>query len=174
MPDLGPSHILDASVAIDIIDGDLIEAVAKLPFTIGIPDVILHRELHSYPEYHSGQYTFVEIEFEDTQIIQVAHLKSQTNKVSTPDLFAFLSAKYYSCCLITGDNNLRKLAESSGVTVHGVLWLLDMLISENLLSPAKASEALYKLSNGGSRLPKNECRKRFKKWKAPKNYYENL
>lgn len=174
MSDPDPSHILDASVAIDLIEGDLIEVVAKLPFTIGIPDVILHFELQTYSEYHSGQYSFVEIEFEDTQVIQVVQLKTQTNKVSTPDLFAFLSARHYSCCLITGDNNLRKLATAKGVTVHGLLWLLDVLISEDLLSPARASEALYKLLNGRSRLPRDECIKRFRKWKAPKNYYENL
>jgi predicted nucleic acid-binding protein len=174
MSDSDPSHILDASVAIDLIDGDLIEAVAKLPFTIGIPDVILHFELQTYSEYHSGQYSFIEIEFEDTQVIQVTQLKDQTNKVSTPDLFAFLSARHYSCCLITGDNNLRKLATAKGVTVHGVLWLLDVLISEGLLSQAKASDALHRLINGRSRLPKDECIKRFKKWNAPKRYYSNL
>ena len=169
-----PSHILDASVAIDLVNGGLLDVVAMLPFTIGIPDIILHFELHTYTEYHSDQCSFIEIEFEEAQIIEVTRLKTYTNKVSTPDLFAFISAKYYSCCLITGDKNLRKLAKAKDVTVHGALWLLDVLISRSLLSKTEASEALHKMLSKGSRFPKDECVRRFRRWNAPRKYYEAL
>ncbi len=161
----GPTHILDASVAIDLVNGNLIEAITRLPYKIGIPDVILDIELKTYSEFHSEKYTYVKIEYAGHQIDQVIQLETQTKSVSTPDLFAFISATYYSCCLVTGDNNLRKLAESRGVTVHGTLWILDELILYRILSPIEAAEVLRQILNSGSRLPQEECDRRFKRWK---------
>lgn len=160
-----PSHILDASVAIDLVNGNLIEAVAKLSYRIGIPDVILDVELRTYSEFHSEISPFVKIEYTEKQIDQVIQLRALKSNVSIPDLFAFISATYHSCCLVTGDNNLRKLAESRHVTVHGTLWILDDLIEESILSTIEATIALRKILASGGRLPKEECDRRFERWK---------
>jgi predicted nucleic acid-binding protein len=169
-----PFFVLDASVAIDLINGDLLREVDKLPFTIGIPDVILHKEIEVKCDYFSDQFQYKVIEFSEEQVALVLHLRESTNKISTEDLFAYVSALERSCCLITGDGALRLLCESNKVEVHGLLWILDELIKRDLISSRKASDSLHIILEKGSYLPIDQCKKRFIKWNAPNEYYKNL
>ena len=65
---------------------------------------------------------------------------------------------------LPGDNILRKYAESNQIEVHGILWVLDELINEEQISEKIAYLKLTQLMETNSRLPKNECEKRLKKW----------
>jgi len=169
-----PFFILDASVAIDLINGDLLSEVDKLPYKIGIPDIILHEEIEVKGTYLSNQFHYELIEFSEEQVALVLHLRESTNRISTPDLFAYVSALERSGCLITGDGALRLLCESNEVEVHGLLWILDELVNGNLISTGKASDSLHIILKKGSYLPIDQCIKRFIKWNAPKEYYKNL
>jgi predicted nucleic acid-binding protein len=169
-----PLFILDASVAIDLINGDLLREVDKLPFKIGIPDIILHEEIEVKGNYLSNQFHYELIEFSEKQVALVLQLRESTNRISTKDLFAYISALERSCCLFTGDRALRLLCESNKVEVHGLLWIFDELIKRELITTRKASDSLHIILEKGSYLPIDQCIKRFIKWNAPKEYYKNL
>jgi hypothetical protein len=61
---------------------------------------------------------------------------------------------------------LEKLPKNEGVSVHGLLWILDRLIDHKILTPIEAADALEKILSEGSWLPKNELEARLKRWKS--------
>ena len=67
--------------------------------------------------------------------------------------------------LITGDNNLRTAGEEQGVEVHGTLWLLDQLHANGHLPDSAAHNALKRMVDEGSWLPKEEVQKRLTRWR---------
>jgi len=84
--------------------------------------------------------------------------------LSIIDLAAFLLAKDLDATLLTGDSRLYELAVANGLSVRGVLWLLDEIIRLRVLVPERAAVALQKMLEMGARLPRDECRKRLVNW----------
>jgi predicted nucleic acid-binding protein len=74
------------------------------------------------------------------------------------------SAQSLSAILLTGDKNLRKVAEQNNISTHGTLWVLDEMVTIKVISPLQAAEALKLLYEKGSRLPVDECNHRLKIW----------
>ncbi|GIV60064.1 MAG: hypothetical protein KatS3mg043_1153 [Rhodothermaceae bacterium] len=65
--------------------------------------------------------------------------------------------------LLTGDNALRKLAQSLGIEVHGVLWVLDQLYDDGF-SPRRLEKGLKQILSAGAYLPQEEVIRRFNTW----------
>lgn len=171
MADPDPLCILDASVAIDLLRGDIVLEFDTLPLNVGIPDVILAEVVE---EEELTGLTFEIVEFTGEQVLEAARLKGNTNNISTPDLFAFIAARERADILLTGDAELRQLAETEGIQVHGVLWVLDELVHERILVPLRAARALRDILDGNSFLPKVDCELRFRRWGAPPEYWDSL
>lgn len=66
--------------------------------------------------------------------------------------------------MVTGDRRLTELATAQGLSVHGVLWILDEMVGHRVLRATQAAAALRKMLDQGARLPKIEYQKRFEKW----------
>jgi predicted nucleic acid-binding protein len=155
--------ILDTTICIDLFHGQLLDKATKLPYELALPDVIVH-ELISPPGEMFIQAGFSEIHLSGEYSEQIILLRNHYSKPSTNDLFALLLAKIDSCALITGDDALRKAANEEGVPVFGLLWFLDRLVDQEILTTKEAADALRKVLEQGSWLPKKECEARFKKW----------
>ncbi len=67
--------------------------------------------------------------------------------------------------LLTGDQNLRKCAESRNIPVHGLLWLLDYLVTQRAITAPVAVRKLEMLCRLNPRLPKVDCEEMLKKWR---------
>ena len=80
------------------------------------------------------------------------------------DLAAFLLAKLLDAPLLTGDRHLNELANASGLSVHGALWLLDEMVGLKVLAPGRAATALKRMLEQGARLPAEECSRRITIW----------
>jgi hypothetical protein len=91
-------------------------------------------------------------------------IRSKHRRLSITDLAAYLLAKDLDATLLTGDWGLSELAAESGISVHGILWILDELVFFQSLRPRQASNALNLILNGGARLPQKECQKRLRMW----------
>ena len=70
--------------------------------------------------------------------------------------------------LLTGDNKLRQCAKDCGLSVHGLLWILDQLVEKKIVPAVEMVGKLETIVNLGSRLPKDECQKRISIWKKQK------
>lgn len=169
MTDPDPFCVLDASVAIDLMNGDIVLEFDRLPLNAGIPDVVLEEIVVDEEKIKGLMYEI--IEFTGEEVIEAASLGAEYRNVSKPDIFAFLAAREKSAFLLTGDASLRQLAATKDVTVHGMLWVLDELVEAELLVPLRAAKVLRDILDLGSFLPKTGCESRFRDWGAPEEYW---
>jgi predicted nucleic acid-binding protein len=88
----------------------------------------------------------------------------RSNK-SFPDRTVLWKAKQYNCVLLTCDNRLRKEAEDHGVEVRGSIWVINELISNQIITVTKGIELLKQIKLVNPRLPMDEIDKLIKRLK---------
>ena len=165
MADCRSSHVADANVWIDLLEGGLIEALAHLSFDCVIPDVVLH-ELSETTRQRLQTYGIAEQELSPAQIQEVLDLAARYPRPSRTDLFALVLARSLGTILLTGDRQLRAAAAAEGVEVHGTLWLLDQMVTEGVIPTREAAVALEQMRAGDRRLPENEVAERLQRWRG--------
>ena len=69
------------------------------------------------------------------------------------------------CPMLTGDRKMREVAEKMGIEVHGSIWIIDVLISKNLISATRAITLFEQLLLTNSRLPRDEIERRINELK---------
>ncbi len=97
------------------------------------------------------------------ELQQAVEFSENYPEISIHDAIALAIAKNREWTLLSGDGNLRKVAEKESVECHGTLWIYSLLKKENKVSDKEYKEALEKLldavNNKGRRLPINEIRR---------------
>lgn len=157
--------ILDSSICVDLSNGGLLEIALRLPHTLLLPDVVVQELKEPVgPDLVGLGYAPISLPGEGMALL--SSLVELYRKPSFVDLFALACAKAHLCLLLTGDADLRTASDKEGVEVHGVLWILDGLVAQDLLVGADAANALERIVASGARLPKNECDSRFKAWRG--------
>jgi predicted nucleic acid-binding protein len=160
--------ISDANILIDMEAGGLIEMLFQLPVQLGIPDVLYYEEIEEgSPVLEQLGLQIMEVSGDYVKYSE--QLPNQYNhtlsaklgaKPSHNDYLALALAKQESCMLLTGDNNLRIVAEKESVTVMGTIGLLCAMVEHQLLNVDDTLNALYKMKDGKRRLPWLEAEKR--------------
>lgn len=81
------------------------------------------------------------------------------------DAFALALAVRNDALLLTGDSRLRRLAAAERATCHGLLWLLDDMLSARAASESQIHDGLLSISRHPQcRLPKAEVNKRLERF----------
>jgi len=90
--------------------------------------------------------------------------------LSIHDGFAFALAEVHpGCILLTGDSQLRTLAESSQIEVHGILRVFDQILMNKLATAEFLRAALSGLAaDPAVRLPKRELAAYMKRYESSK------
>jgi predicted nucleic acid-binding protein len=88
-----------------------------------------------------------------------------SRKLSPPDLSVIILALNIQAMVVTGDNLLRKHCQKAELEVHGILWLFDLFINNQIISKNTSIVKLELLIAQNNRLPKEECSKRLLDWK---------
>jgi hypothetical protein len=87
--------------------------------------------------------------------------------LSLPDVFALELARRHGWILLTGDGALRALAGEQDVDCHGVLWVLDRLQEEAVVSVQALLDGLRRVeAHPRCRLPKRDMRLRLERYVA--------
>jgi hypothetical protein len=87
-------------------------------------------------------------------------------RLSLPDTFAFSLASVRGWTLLTGDGELRALAQSQKVAFFGVLWVLDQLFDGQIASGESLAVALEAiLAHPRCRLPRAEAQTRIARYR---------
>jgi predicted nucleic acid-binding protein len=82
-------------------------------------------------------------ELPGTAVSRAALYFNQDRRLQLNDCFALALAEAIDdSILLTGDASLRAVAESKGIEVHGVLWVVDELASRRVVSPRRLYEVL--------------------------------
>jgi predicted nucleic acid-binding protein len=158
--------VLDTSVASDIHAARLWAIVARLKTTFVIPQVVAVTEFRT-EDWEAARNVGILVEpLSPDEESRAVELVAAYPQPSRNDLAALALAEGRRAVLLTGDASLRKAAEAESVSIHGVLWLLDLVVEERLLQPAAAADALDAIVGDGSRLPSGECQLRLAKWRG--------
>lgn len=117
--------VSDTSVIIDLERGSLLQDVFRLPFEFAVPDLLFRRELKGPLGEQLVAWGLRVEELTSDEVARATSVRRANSALSVPDTFAFSLATVRGWTLLTGDGGLRKLAASTGLNVHGVLWLFD-------------------------------------------------
>ncbi len=129
-----------------------------------MPDVAFH-ELRTVDGDALVARGLVVVALDEEGVAEAFRLGRRYRGPQRADLFALVYAGRRASDLLTGDRRLRNAAKNEGVEVHGILWLLDRLIEQSLISEARAAEAIEAMVGGGARLPGREVAKRLRAWR---------
>jgi predicted nucleic acid-binding protein len=155
--------IVDANVLIDLNRGDILPRLFDLPLRFAVPDGVLDELVE--PDRKLLQDMGLErTEMTPDQILEAAQMSAMDPHLSLGDCTAFVAARDEQALLLTGDAALRTLAEQAGVTVHGVLWVLDEFEAARLLTGLELAACLRQMLAEGARLPLAECEARLERW----------
>jgi predicted nucleic acid-binding protein len=153
--------ISDTSCLIDLRKAALLTAFLCLPFEIFISNTLFEDELLSFTSKEKKALLEAGLKVVDLPGAQVARARDVIRsrpRLSIHNGFALALAETLSgCILLTGDSDLRSLAESNRIGVHGVLWVCDQLLDMKLSTAGQLHVALSRLAADPTvRLPKRE------------------
>lgn len=158
--------VSDTSVLVDLERGGILEKFFKMPFDIGVPDLLYEVELKDWKgvDLLAMGLKVMHLDADGVSLAQKYQLGNP--KLSSPDTFALALAKTDNHTLLAGDANLRALAESEEVEVHGVLWVFDLLEEQGHATTDELGKALTSISqHPRCRLPKNEIQQRLERYR---------
>lgn len=99
------------------------------------------------------------------EILDVANFQaSLTGNLSFTDCAVCHYAKKNDYTLLTGDAQLRKQAIKSNVKVKGIIYVFDILVEHQIITPQLAAERISLLYKINQRLPKKEIEERITRW----------
>lgn len=156
--------INDTNIWIDLKVANLIKEVFKLSYEIGVPNLLFYDELEELDGELLRQSGIKILEMTESEVLDTAIRSNKTNKVSFNDLTTLVVAKSRNAILVTGDGNLRKIANDEKVKLKGTIWLIDNMIECKIISYKRGAEVCRILLENGRRLPKDELKKRIEKW----------
>ena len=154
--------ISDTNIFIDLWNIGLLERFCELPLSIHTTDFIIGElktqgvkdaiaQLHQKGKITIK--TFKSNEYAEIMSLQDKNLSFQDCTV----LYYALSGDYK---LLTGDRNLRVIAERHGLQVSGIIYVMDELLHHSILSKEEYITKLKALLESNQRLPTKEIMKR--------------
>ncbi len=157
--------VTDANIFIDLIQIELLDHFLDLDLEVWtVHEVLGELDLESEKllrkKISKGNLNLGTIQLDSIPIIA----KSTPARLSVADKAVIVYSLDIKAMVLTGDNLLRKTCESMGLEVHGILWILEKLVSENIIKTSRAAKALQKLLEENPRLPLEECNALLKKW----------
>lgn len=163
--------ISDSSVLMDLAKSGLVEATVLLPFEFVIPDVMVAEELLDLGDYTAVQ--LLALGFREGSLdgkgvaTAFAYAGEFRAELSRQDCFALTLAEMQKCILMTGDRRLRRVAETKAIEVHGLLWLIDLMIEHQVAPLVEVLTGLERLAADPKvRLPRKLLNDRLSTLKA--------
>ena len=166
MPEESPRYLLDSSVLFSLNDGNVLDILWDIHLSWCTTDLIL-AEWETVDTETLIQSGLDVISLSEEDIKEIYHISPQYKKIKPSDLSLFLHGSHHEdCIVITGDKRLRALCEGTGIPVHGVLWILDLIHDEGLLSRPDLIQVLRAMIERGNYLPEPDCQERVGRWKS--------
>ena len=157
----------DASCLIDLRKGGLLGVLGALPYTIVLPLPIRASELLDFTDADWQTLDSTGMQTHDLtseEVAAAATLRQKHPTLSINDCFCIATAQGLDGIVLTGDAGLRKAADGLGLTVHGVLWVIDELSIAKACPSAILVHALRQwLEDASVFLPDHEVTKRIRR-----------
>ncbi|MCK4676763.1 MAG: hypothetical protein KAT48_01410 [Bacteroidales bacterium] len=160
----------DTNVLIDLAQVNLLDQFVKLNFDIRTTDLVINEitdpEQKAVIDILISHEYMVVASFDASELTEISAKRVAINGLSMADTSAWYYAKKEKALLFTGDGLLRKTAQQDRVEVRGILFILECMIEENIISPRTAADKLTDIINNGAWLPVGACNERINRWRA--------
>ncbi len=144
--------------------GGLTRQMFQLPEAIGTPNTLYDEELaNQHPDLPAIGLMILNVEAEFMKLAD--QWQDVYPNPTFNDLTAMALAKQEQCTLLTGDKGLRNAATHESIEVHGTLWLMERLHSEEIIHHKRAEQAYTEMQRENRRLPWDEVEKQLKQFK---------
>lgn len=97
--------------------------------------------------------------FSAEEIDDIQNFESTKSLKRFTDKSVIWKSLQIQCPMLTGDKKMRDIAEKMGVEVHGSLWIINELITRELITNEKALTLIEELKKTNDWLPKSEVEK---------------
>jgi predicted nucleic acid-binding protein len=137
--------VSDSSVLIEFSKRGLLKEMFRLSFEFVVPDLLFEEELIDLGQYSRDDLVRFGLGVEALDPIGVTtalSYQSRRRRLSLVDCFALALASGRKYPILTGDKSMRTFAEGEDIKVHGVLWLVDHMLAENVVTPQDILVAL--------------------------------
>ena len=164
--------VTDACIFIDLYDLGLVNEFFQL-------EIEIHTTTSVYFELYSEQQQILKA-YQSVDRLIVHNLKEEDFLQIQSELYPkFLSetdksvlyvANKLDACVLSSDKSVRNCAKNKDIEYHGMIWIFDKLIEENILSKKEATNKLKQLVATNFIFQNNkplvdEIEKRLKIWK---------
>ena len=157
----------DANIFIDLLQIDLLTPFFQLQYEFHVADLVvaeIQEDNVAELDHHFKDGSLHKKTFDYGELVEIQSLQLKHKTLSIADCSCLFHAITLSANLLTGDGALRRTAKQNNVTVHGILWILDELVNQKIITKKQAYNKLSQLVELNPRLPVAECKKRLKKW----------
>lgn len=161
--------VSDTSVLIDLERGGFLDSCFGLSFEFAVPDLLYARELADYGGPELVRLGLRVEELSPAELTIAQDTRTAHPRLSLPDAYAYALASARGWTLLTGDGELRALANASTVPFFGVLWLLDQLFESRAIAGDALAAGLETIaSHPRCRLPRTEIQIRLERYRSKK------
>jgi hypothetical protein len=158
--------VSDTSVLIDLERGQFLDSCFRLPFEFAVPDLLYRQELAEFggPELIARGLRVEELTGAELSVVQ--QVRGVRRKLSLPDAYAYSLASGRRWGLLSGDGELRALAEAEQIPLYGVLWVTDQLFDGRVIEAAVIVTGLETIAaHPRCRLPDAEIQVRLTRYR---------
>jgi predicted nucleic acid-binding protein len=160
--------IQDANILIDLVNIGLFSHCLALEYEFSTTELIFEIELNEHQkttiQLHIDSEKFFITKIPAHELLEIQLSSLEDSRLSEQDWSALYYAEKNNALLLSGDKHLRRLSESKGIEVRGILWLFDQLVEMKILSEKETCDFLKTLMKQNRWLPVDECQKRVESW----------
>ena len=142
----------DTNILIDLEEGWLLEQFFQLPYEFRVPDILFSEELEAQHS-HLSTLGLQLGELTSQSMLAAVELIQRYGELSRNDCFTLALARQEQCSLLTGDQDLRKAAEMEQVKTNGTIWVVNQLVTHQIIDKPQAKAAYDRMKANGRRLP---------------------
>ncbi len=161
--------ITDTNILFDVIKIGVLPEFFSLDYEICTTVFVIHEILpfaqRELVETFIRAKKLIVYNFTEEEIEAVQSFDTEKSLKRFTDKSVIWKSLQLNCPMLTGDQRMREVAERMNIEVHGIIWIIDELVTKTLISSDKAIVLFEQLLLTNSRLPKDEIEKRINKLK---------
>ena len=163
--------VSDTNIFIDLYSIGLLDNFFELPLNVHTVDFVINELTQA--QQHSAVSKFTSLgkltvkTFDGAELQQIFDLNNIAGgNVSFQDCSLWYYAQCNGYALLTGDGQLRSKAIKSNVTVRGIIYIFDLMVEHQVITPTQAVDKMDDLTKINPRLPHTIIRERIATWRG--------
>ena len=164
--------VTDACIFIDLIELQITSPFFRLKIevhtTVDVWNELYEEQQKILTDHQTAGNLIVHVLSEDDMV--VIGNQGYSNRLSLQDHTVIYLAEKLDAVLLSSDKVVRNYAKERAIEYHGMFWILDQLVANEILSKNSALSALRSLLENNLMYKNNvklwkEAHKRFEEWK---------